>query len=588
MALSRPLLEMSRGSVLSLALFALLGCQGTIGETTPWEPRETEFSPGEVDFVCEGDAEVPSQLRRLSRTQLQHTVADVMARLLGPAEAETVVAALAGDLDTIPPDLRLGSETQEGQKLFFRSDQSVGEDAVAAHYRLSSAIGAQLATPERLDAMGASCATDSDDANDGACLDMLVDTVGTLTHRRPLDDTERLFYRDEVYTDGDLVGLPALADLFTVLFAQPQFLFHVEGTGGLTPYEAAARLSYHFWDTMPDAALMDAAASGRLMTDEGWTEEVERVLADDRARQSLQAFIEEWFRFDELHPASSGSGADFTQITEGLTLDAAFDDAVRAEPVELLLHTLRSGGTLEDFFLTSVTTTTNETLASIYGVSASTGEPVAVPEERRGILSRVGLLLTRAEVALPNVNSITHPILRGVFIRRQITCDYLPAAPGGAMDNLPIVDRSTTGSREATSILTGATACSACHSRINPAGYALEGFDTIGQARDEEPLFDADGVLTMALPIDDSAIVAESEAPVRGASELAAALYESEKVGACFARHYLRFALGRSEDVNDDGCMLSRIDEAIDEDRPLTEVLSLVVLDPSFRVRAGN
>lgn len=585
---------MSRGAVLSLSiLMALTGCQGTIGETTPWEPRETEFSPGEVDFVCDGDVEVPSVMRRLSRTQLHHTVADALERLLGPTEADTVLATLTPDLDTIPPDLRLGSETQEGQKLFFRSDQSVGEDAVAAHYRLSTAIGAQLATPARLDAMGAECATDTDDANDGACLDRLIDTIGTITHRRPLDDAERLFYRDEVYTEGDLVDLPALADLFTVLFAQPQFLFHIEGTGGLTPYEAAARLSYHFWDTMPDAALMDAAESGRLMTDEGWTEEVERVLGDDRARQSLQAFMEEWLRFDELRPASSGSGADFEQITEGLTLDGftldeSFDDAVRAEPVELLLHTLRTGGTLEDFFLTNVTTTTNETLASIYGVSASTGEPVTVPDERRGILSRVGLLLTRAEVALPNVNSITHPILRGVFIRRQITCDYLPAAPGGAMDNLPIVDRSTTGSRAATTILTGATACSACHGRINPAGYALEGFDAIGQAREDEPLFDADGVRTMALPIDDSAIIAESEGPVSGASELAAALYESEKVGACFARHYLRFALGRSEDVSGDGCMLSRIDEAIDEDRPLTEVLSLVVLDPSFRVRAGN
>jgi len=260
-----------------------------------------------------------------------------------------------------------------------------------------------------------------------------------------------------------------------------------------------------------------------------------------------------------------------------------------AEPVDLLHHTLRNGGTFRDFFLSDVTTTRDPRLAAIYGVGpAATGGTVALPAERHGILSRVGLLLARADVALPNINSITHPILRGVFIRRQITCDYLPAAPGGAMDDLPIVDRSVTGSREATEILTGATGCSGCHGRINPTGYALERFDPIGQWRESEPLFDATGAVTAELPIDDSATIAEADGAVAGAAALAESLYDSEKVGACFARHYLRFALARAEDPERDGCLLAELDEAIDADRPLTEVLSAVVLDPSFRVRAAN
>ena len=584
----RRLVPRSRLSSWLLSL-ALAGCQGTIGSSA-WHPPDDEYRPGEVDFACEDpSATTPSVMRRLARSQLQHTVGDSIERLLPAAEAQALMTAIADDLAAIPHDLRLDSALQEGQKLFFRADTSVGESAVAAHHRLSTALGAQLAAPATLEAMGFGCATDDDASNDGPCVDQVIERVAPVTHRRPIDATERAFFRDEVYDAGDTMDLAALEDLFVVLFAQPSFLFHIEGTGPLTGFEAANRLSYHFWDTMPDEALFDAAESGRLLTDDGWREQVERVLGDDRARQSLQNFVEEWLRFDQLNAASTGSGLDFESIAGLLELDGSFDDAVRAEPVDLLHHTLRTGGSFRDFFLSEVTTTQDPRLASIYGVEpAAAGETVALPEERKGLLSRVGLLLARADVALPNVNSITHPILRGVFVRRQITCDYLPAAPGGAMDNLPVVDRSTTGSREATEILTGATACSGCHDRINPTGYALEGFDAIGQRRDVEPLFDAAGEVTMELPIDDTATMAEAEGLVAGAAQLAETLFESEKVGACFARHYLRFALARSEDPRRDGCMLAELDEAIDADRPLSEVLSAVVLHPSFRVRAAN
>ena len=294
----------------------------------------------------------------------------------------------------------------------------------------------------------------------------------------------RAFYRDEVYGAGDTISRVDLRDLVHVLFGQPYFLFHVEGTGELDGFELANRLSYQLWDSMPDEALYAAAESGALLTADGWDAQIARALEDDRARDAVRSFIVEWFRFDHINVASSGSGPDFAAIAGELNLDASFDAAVEDELVDLFMYTLRSGGTFEDFFLSDITTTTHPELARIYGVSpAAPGGVVTVPPERRSILTRVGTLLARAEVALPTINSITHPILRGVFIRRQIACDRLDPAPGGAMDNLPSVDRSVTGSRAATEILTSDTGCSGCHSRINPAGYALEAFDAIGQHR---------------------------------------------------------------------------------------------------------
>ncbi|MEM7608540.1 MAG: DUF1588 domain-containing protein, partial [Myxococcota bacterium] len=233
-----------------------------------------------------------------------------------------------------------------------------------------------------------------------------------------------------------------------------------------------------------------------------------------------------------------------------------------------------------------VTTTSHPVLAAVYGVDpAPEGEVVEVPPERQSILTRVALLLSRAEVALPLINSITHPILRGVFVRRQIVCDDLPAAPGGAMDNLPIVDRTVTGSREATEVLTSAAACAGCHGRINPTGYAFEAFDAIGQYRSEERLFDEDGNETLRLPIDTSARVSEASEVVNGGAAMAEVLYDSEKVGACFARHYLRFTLGRSERLDEDGCALRAMDEAIDNNLPLREVVTEPLLGTAYRTR---
>lgn len=574
-----------------LLIVVLLGaCEGVIGSgPLDWTPPPGSVAEGDADFVCSTDVPRDPPLRRLSRIQRRNTVGAVVIRLVGESEALEVLRGLESALEATPQDQRLAHNTQPGQKLFSRSDSSIGAVGVDANYRLGVAISAELSTDARLRQMGFECAVDTDASNDAACIDEIIQTVGRLTHRRPLDADTLAFFRDEVYGGATPIDRAALADLFTVLFTHPYFLFHVEGQGELDPYEVASRLSYQFWNSMPDESLMNAAATGELMTSEGWSAQVERVVAHPLTRDTMRSFLLEWFRFDQMNRASTGAGPDFEVIAGDLNLDWTFDLAVEAEIVDLFMHTLRSGGTFEDFFLSEVTTTTHPVLAGMYGVEPSAGEPVALPAERHSILTRVGLLLTRAEVALPNINSITHPILRGVFVRRQIVCDDLPEAPGGAMDNLPPIDRTRMGSREATDVLTGSPACGGCHGRINGAGYALERFDSVGQWRDQEPLFDSDGNQTMVLDVNDRVDIREApEGGLAGGAALARALYGTGKVGACFARHYVRFTLGRSESVSEDGCLLRAVDEGIDGDMPLRELLSSVVLNPGFRVRAEN
>ena len=74
------------------------------------------------------------------------------------------------------------------------------------------------------------------------------------------------------------------------MLQSPKFLFHVDGGrgGALRDYAIANRLSYFLWDTMPDRALLDAAANGELRTPDG-IERVGRSHARGHARAARRS-----------------------------------------------------------------------------------------------------------------------------------------------------------------------------------------------------------------------------------------------------------------------------------------------------------
>ena len=137
---------------------SLLGCQGIIDEPN-WMPPDDEFYEAEVDFECAADrAPVDAPLRRLSRSQLEHTVRDTLIALLGEGEAAVVMNEVDREMGAIPGDLRTtDGDQQAGQLAFYRADQSVGGSAVDAHYGLSLQLGEALTEPSRLNAIGTAC-----------------------------------------------------------------------------------------------------------------------------------------------------------------------------------------------------------------------------------------------------------------------------------------------------------------------------------------------------------------------------------------------------------------------------------------------
>ena len=162
---------------------------------------------------------------------------------------------------------------------------------------------------------------ESTEAMHRACLAAWVDDFAPRAMRRPITLEERadfLAIYDEVREESLGEGL-SLEQLFAkvvsatlfVINLQPEFLYHIEigdESGSLTPYELANRLSYHFWNTMPDQALMDAAADGSLMTEAGFEAQVERLFADPRVLRSVEGFYRDYFRVESLPDINAQDG----------------------------------------------------------------------------------------------------------------------------------------------------------------------------------------------------------------------------------------------------------------------------------------
>ena len=87
------------------------------------------------------------------------------------------------------------------------------------------------------------------------------------------------------------------------LLQSPEFLYHpdyrISGqtNGEIVPLDGvalASRLSLFLWDSVPDDALMAAAQSGALGTDEGLRTETLRMLADMKTARGIERFHAQW------------------------------------------------------------------------------------------------------------------------------------------------------------------------------------------------------------------------------------------------------------------------------------------------------
>ncbi|MFN7920491.1 MAG: DUF1592 domain-containing protein [Bryobacteraceae bacterium] len=376
-----------------------------------------------------------------------------------------------------------------------------------------------------------------------------VETFGRDAFRRPLTAKEIASY-ERMFARG--ASFDASAQIVTEAMLQsPNFLFHLEQAG----YGVASRLSYFLWDTLPDEALLAAAAKGELDSAAGIEKQVQRMLADERSRIALDVFLEQWLRFDRLRTAVRDRRL-FPEFTDELV------NAMTEETRRLYRSLVWENGDFTEFFTANHTYLGPE-LARIYELPAPkepwTKVAFAPDSGRAGVLGQ-GLFLS-----VTSKPSDTSPTERGIFIREHFLCQSVPPPPPGLNASLPpVTDEKplTTRDRLVTQHLNNQV-CAGCHSLVDPIGFGLEKFDAIGRYREKEkvvihPTFDEMKTKRKLKPTEYDLPI-EAKGSIRGIgnsefanpAQLGAVLAKEPACQKCVVKQLFRYAVGRLETPED-------------------------------------
>jgi len=294
--------------------------------------------------------------------------------------------------------------------------------------------------------------------------------------------------------------------------------------------------------------LFESAARGALSTPQGVETTARRMLADPRARRSLDEFVSQWMRFDRLLTASKDRRRypNFNRETA-----AAMAEETRSFISDLVWND-------RDFMdvFTADYSFINADLAAIYGVPAPAREfdRVKFPAESE----RAGLLGQSLFLALTAKPDDTSPTARGLFIREQFLCQHVSEPPPGVNTNLPeITEAKPQTNRERMREHVTNPSCSTCHNLIDPIGFGFEKFDAIGARRNKFKLlfFEADEEgdrrakpKTLELEMDTVGYVAGiPDSKFSSPRELGVVLARSPQCQECLVKQYFRYTSGRME-----------------------------------------
>ncbi|MED5563619.1 MAG: DUF1592 domain-containing protein [Gemmatimonadota bacterium] len=365
------------------------------------------------------------------------------------------------------------------------------------------------------------------------------------------------------------------------LLVSPEFLVRIEadptGVASDTPYavtdiELASRLSFFLWSSIPDDELLDLAERGVLSQPAELDRQVRRMIADPRSKELTTNFTGQWLQLRNLA----------TVVRPGAPYSVAFDETLRqamiTETEMFFGHVVREDrGVLE--LLTADYTYLNGRLAGHYGIPNVQGShfrlvtyPASSP--RGGLLGQ-GSILTLTSHAIR-----TSPVLRGKWILNNI----LGTPPPDPPPNIPALDDRQTQlrvgtMRERMSAHRDNPVCAACHAMIDPAGFALEGFDAIGRSRVVDEYYnrlDTSGVLPDGTVFD-------------GAAELRAALVaRPERFVGTVTEKMMTYALGRGLDYYDMPAVRRIVREAASDGYGMQSIIVGIVNSYPFLYRRSE
>ncbi len=416
---------------------------------------------------------------------------------------------------------------------------------------------------------------DFDEAN----AQSLIERFASRAYRREPSDEEAqslLRFYESRLADGQS-AFQSFKDTLKATLCSPAFLYFKEpqsldgkATGTATDYALAERLSYFLTSTMPDDELRRCADRGELSDPDTLRRQTRRLLANPASDAFVADFLDSWLSLRAIGTMPPDPDEFWFYYAAGLETEAKTE-------TQMFLRDLidRDASVVE--MLAGDHSFINRDLAKLYGVvdkvsvdTANEFRRVSFDDPNRGGL------LGQASVLTVSANGIeTSPVVRGVWLLENILGTPTPPPP----DNVPAIDPDTRG---ATSIRDQLTkhredeACFQCHRRIDPLGFALEGFDPIGQSRkyyDEK----------RKIPIDTSGTLPGGE-HFLGPAELKQKLLDRKHFFAkTLTERLLTHALGRRIEPSDRGDLETILNQVKEDDYPTARLIESIVTSELFR-----
>ena len=300
------------------------------------------------------------------------------------------------------------------------------------------------------------------------------------------DLAPRIFRSDvspeEIKTYADLANpaldegryLPhALKVSLRSMLTSPRFLMFDEQPGKLDDFALANRLSYFIWKSMPDEELFELARNGKLSEKETLSQQVERMLGDDKADRFVDDFLGQWLWIHKVHATSPDDGL-YPEWDELLS------DSVAKETQLFFSELVKENMSLTNL-IDSDFTFLNRRLAKHYKIKGIEGQhfrKVEIPDDslRGGLLTQAAILKTTAN------GTTTSPVMRGNFVLTNFL-GTPPSPPPPGIGSIEPDTRGKTTIREILKAHREMESCNQCHREIDPPGFALESFDPIGGFR---------------------------------------------------------------------------------------------------------
>ncbi|MBK5294450.1 MAG: DUF1592 domain-containing protein, partial [Acidobacteriia bacterium] len=396
--------------------------------------------------------------------------------------------------------------------------------------------------------------------------------------RRPLSDSEKDHLRSFYTNSREQAKLghdKSIRLLLARILVAPAFLYRLErpekaaAAQPLSGWELASRLSYFLWSSIPDEELRRAAAAGELNQTRQLQRQVNRMLADPKARRLSTEFFGQWlgfYRFDQYRGVDTARFPEFRDEIK----TAMYDEAV-----SFFEHLIRKDRPVREILFADYTFL-NQALARHYGVKkeiASVSQPELV--EGAGTFQRGGLLRLGAVLTATSAPLRTSPVKRGDWVLRRLLGTPTPPPPADA-GSLPADDKAFGGQsvRERLSSHQRNATCAACHSKIDPLGFPFERYDPIGRWREQY----SDGK-----PIEDSGALA-GHRQIQGVDGLLGYLKDQEpQVLRMLAQKMLGYSLGRTV-LGSDQLLIDKMVRAGGE-ATFSQLVQEIVASRQFRYR---